>query len=60
MTSSPTTNTGCEVCGYSFVQWDKLCGKCIEQRDKVTEIRRQKKRDAAFGNIWEEAGVKDD
>jgi len=53
-------DTVCRVCEYPYVQWDGLCGKCMKQRDTVMEIRRQKKRDAEFGNIWEEAGVKDD
>lgn len=52
------TKSGCEVCGYSVVFFGKLCNKCNDQKKQVEEIRRQKKRDAAFGNVWEEAGVK--
>ena len=55
----PSTNSGCEVCG-GFVLYDKLCDKCNEQKKRVEEIRAQKKRDAAFGNPWVEAGVRND
>ena len=53
------TNSGCRVCGDAIL-WDKLCRKCSEQKEKIAEMRKQKLRDAEFGNIWEEAGVKDD
>lgn len=56
--TSQITNSSCEVCG-GYVHANKLCAACITQKNKIEEIRRQKKRDAAFGNIWEEAGVKD-
>ena len=57
---TPTAQEECRVCQCPRVSWDGLCGDCIAHRDKVTEIRRQKARDKAFGNIWEEAGVRDD
>lgn len=59
MTQSPITSTGCEVCGDP-VLWNKLCRKCDEQKERIAEIRKQKKRDAAFGNVFKEAGVRDD
>lgn len=54
------TNVRCRVCDNTFTLWDGLCRPCVEQRDRIAELRRQKKRDAEFGNLWIEAGVLDD
>jgi ribosomal protein S14 len=52
--------SNCRVCGNPHILWGKLCRKCIEQRDLVEEISRQKKRDLEFGNPWKKAGVRDE
>lgn len=49
----------CRVCGLP-VYIDKLCRECYQQREAILAIRRQKKRDKEFGNIFEEAGVRDE
>lgn len=57
--TQPITNTGCAVCDNKILFWGELCKDCHKHKENIDEIRRQKLRDKAFGNIWEEAGVKD-
>ncbi len=47
------TNTDCEVCGYSIIIQPPLCIKCREQKQQMEEIKRQRLRDAAFGNPFD-------
>lgn len=58
--TKPDTSTSCEVCGDFKMPHQIYCTPCELQKSKIESIRKQKKRDAVFGNILAEAGVKND
>lgn len=60
MTQHPYTNSSCPVCGDMPQYPHDMCQACLDQKRTVEKLRRQKKRDAAFGSPWEIAGVGND
>lgn len=49
------SRTRCPVCDNFILPHMDLCNPCQELKDKLAEMRRQRKRDEAFGSIWDEA-----
>ncbi len=45
--------TGCPVCGNFILSHMELCNPCQEQKNTMEEMKRQRKRDKAFGNPWD-------
>jgi len=43
----------CKICGNSIFPHQTMCNPCQEQKDRMEEIEKQKKRDAAFGSPWD-------
>ena len=50
---SDAKKEGCQVCGYGIVPYGDLCQACVKQKELMEDIRRQRKRDAAFGSPWD-------